>query len=95
MTDGPDAVHELIEESGWSYPVSVRRLESQHALANIQLDAEGRSIMLSELLVDADVDRFEDREDLRRKLEPVFEAEIESRRSGMLVRIKRSLLGRE
>lgn len=93
MTHGPEAVHELIEESGWSYPVSVRRLEREHALANVQLDAKGHSIMLSELLLDADVDRFESREDLERKLEPVFREEIASRTDGLLGRVKRSLLG--
>lgn len=93
MTHGPEAVHELIEESGWSYPVSVRRLEREHALANVQIDAEGQSIMLSELLLDADVDRFESREDLERKLEPVFEEELVSRSNGLLGRVKRSLLG--
>lgn len=95
MTYGPDAVHELIEESGWSYPVSVRKLEGEHALANVQLDAKGRSIMLSELLLDADADTFENRDDLERKLEPVFEEEIESRQSGFLSRVKRSLLNGE
>lgn len=94
MTHGPDTVHQLITESGWSYPVSVRRLEQEHALANVQLDEKGRSVMLTELLSDADIDRFEDHTDLRRKLEPVFEREIESRRVGIIGRIKRSLLGK-
>lgn len=93
MTHGPDAIHELVEESGWSYPVSVRRLEREHALANIQLDEKGNSIMLGELLADADVDRFESREDLDRKLGPVFERESEARRSGILGRMKGYFLG--
>ncbi|WP_101296997.1 hypothetical protein [Halegenticoccus soli] len=94
MTHGPDAVHELVEDSGWSYPVSVRRLEREHALANVQLDERGNSIMLAELLSGADVDRFESREDLDRKLRPVFEAERKERATGVIGRLKRSLLGR-
>lgn len=94
MTHGPDAVHQLITESGWSYPVSARRLEREHALSNVQLDEKGRSIMLAELLSEADADRFEDQTDLREKLEPVFEREIDSRRVGVIGRLKRSLLGK-
>lgn len=92
MTHGPDAVHELVAESGWSYPVSVRRLEREHALANVQVDEEGNSIMLAELLSEADVDRFESREDLDSKLGPVFEAESERRNVGLLGRIKKTFL---
>lgn len=94
MTHGPDAVHELVAESGWSYPVSVRRLEREHALANVQLDEEGNSIMLAELLSQADVDRFESREDIGSKLGPVFEAESERRNVGLFGRIKKTFLGR-
>lgn len=93
MTHGPDAVHELVEESGWSYPVSVRRLEREHALANLQLDEQGNSIMLAELLADAKVDSFDSREDVARKLEPVFERERRARRGGIVSRIKRAVLG--
>ena len=93
MTYGPDAVHELIEESEWSYPVSTRRLEGEHALANLHIDAKGNSIMLSELLADANVDRFDSREDLERKLEPAFERQREARRIGIVGRIKRAFLG--
>lgn len=94
MTYGSDAVHELIEESGWSYPVSKRRLENEHALANLQIDEKGNSIMLSELLLNANVDTFESREDLERKLAPVFEREREARSVGIFARIKRLFLGR-
>lgn len=93
MTHGPDAVHELVEESGWSYPVSVRRLEREHALANVQVDEEGNSIMLAELLSQTDIDRFESREDLDSKLGPVFESESERRAVGVFGRIKRAFLG--
>jgi hypothetical protein len=94
MVYGPDTIHQLITESGWSYPVSVRRLEQEHALTNVQLDEKGRSIMLAELLMETNIDRFEDRTDLQRKLEPVFEREIDSRRIGIIGRVKRSLLGK-
>lgn len=94
MTHGPDAVHELITESGWSYPVSVRRVEREHALSNIQLDKKGNSIMVTELLSKADVDRFESRDDLERKLGPVFDAESERRRVGLIGHLKKTFLGR-
>jgi hypothetical protein len=94
MTHGPAAVHELIEESGWSYPVSVRRVEREHALANIQVDKKGNSIMVAELFAQTDVDRFEDREDLERKLEPVFEAESERRKVGIIGHLKKTFLGK-
>lgn len=94
MTYGPDAIHELIEESGWSYPVSVRRLEDEHALANLHIDEKGNSLMLSELFVDANIDKFDSRADLERKLDPLFEREREARRVGIVGRIKRAFLGR-
>ena len=95
MTHGPDAIHELIEDSGWSYPVTVNRLERQHALKNIKLDKDGQyMIMVSELFVDSDVDRFESREDLEQKLDPIIESEIESRRVGLFTRLKQSFFGR-
>lgn len=93
MTHGPDAVHDLVTESGWSYPVSVRRLEREHALANVQVDEKGNSIMLAEVLGQTDVDRFESREDLVTKLGPVFEAESKQRNVGLLGHIKRTFLG--
>ena len=93
MTHGPDAVHELIEESGWSYPVSTRRLEAEHALSNLHIDEKGNSIMLSELLVESNADKFDSREDLGRKLGPVFERHREARRVGIVGRIKRAFLG--
>lgn len=93
MTHGPDAVHELVAESGWSYPVSVRRLEREHALANVQLDEDGNSIMLAELLSGTNIDRFESRADLEEKLGPVFESESQRRKVGFFGRIKRTFLG--
>lgn len=90
MTYGTDAVHELVEESGWSYPVSTRRLNREHALTNINLDAKGNSLMVGELLGMADADRFESREDLEAKLGPVVEAESRRRNVGILGRIKRT-----
>ena len=88
MAHGPDAVHELVEESGWSYPVSARRLERKHALSNVQIDERGNTAMLGEILARGKFDQFEDREDLREQLRPAFEAELDSRRSGVTDRIK-------
>lgn len=93
MSPGPDAVHELIAESGWSYPVMARRLEREYPLENIPIDERDNSMMLSELLLAADVDRFESREDLERKLAPVCERESRARRSGIVGRLKRAFLG--
>lgn len=94
MAHGPDAVHELIEESGWSYPVSVRRLEREHALANVRLDDRDNYIMLGELLADVEGNRFESRTDLRRKVEPVVEERSRARRSGVLARLVDAIRGR-
>ena len=94
MTHGADAIHELIEEAGWSYPVTVSRLERQYALSNVALDADGKHmIMVSELFLDTDADRFESRADLEATLEPVIEREIDSRRTGVVGRLKRTFLG--
>ena len=93
MAHGPDAVHELIADAEWSYPVSADRLERNYALENVQIDERGNTMMLSELLVAADVERFEDRKDLARKLAPVCEAESEARSPGIVGRLKRTFLG--
>ncbi|WP_226012213.1 hypothetical protein [Halomicrobium salinisoli] len=93
MTYGPDAVHELIVESGWSYPVSAGRLERNMPMENVVIDAAGNSMMLSELLHAAEADRFESREDLERKLGPVCESESRARQSGIVDRLKRTFLG--
>jgi hypothetical protein len=94
MAHGPDAVHELIEESGWSYPVSVRRLEREHALANVRLDDRDNYIMLGELLADVEGNRFESREDLQRKVGPIVEERSRARRSGVLARVVDAIRGR-
>ena len=94
MTHGPDAVHELIADSGWSYPVEVRRLEREHAFANVQVDERGNSIMVAELLEDVDAKRIESREELQRLFGPVFERESETRQVGFLGKVKRAFSGR-
>lgn len=91
MVHGPDAVHDLIEASSLEYPVSVRRLERNHALENVHIDARGNSVMLAEVLSDVEAERFQDRADLTRKLEPAFE-EHRQRRSGIITRLKRRFL---
>lgn len=93
MAHGPEAVHELIEESELTYPVSATRLEREYALANIEIDEAGNSIMLSELLLKADIDRFEDYEDLCQKLEPVFDDESSTRQTSIIDKVKKYLLG--
>lgn len=93
MAYGPDSVHELIVESGWSYPVTARRLEESQPMENVRIDERGNSMMLSELLHEADVKRFESREDLDRKLGPVCEAESAARYTGVVGRLRQTFLG--
>lgn len=94
MAHGSDAIHELIEDTGWSYPVTVNRLEREYALKNIKLDEDGKyMIMMTELFLNAELDRFESRADLDRKLEPVIEAEINSRKVGYFTRLKQAFFG--
>lgn len=94
MAHGPEAVHELVEESELSYPVTVRALERKHALANVQLDGKGNSAMLSEVLARGEFDRFESRADLEEKVGPAIESELADRESGLFVRLKRTFFGR-
>lgn len=93
MAYGPDSVHQVIVESGWSYPVTSRRLEESRPMENVVIDEDGNSMMLSELLHEAEVKRFESREDLAQKLGPVCEAESAARRSGIVGQFKRAFLG--
>jgi hypothetical protein len=93
MTHGPKKIVDLIEESGWSYPVTTTRLERKHALTNIRIDERGNSMMLGELLAKGDIDRFEDEDDLYVKLEPLFEAERRERNVGIIAKLKQIVLG--
>jgi hypothetical protein len=92
MTYGPDAVHEIIVESELSYPVTTRRLENSYPMRNVVIDADGNSMMLPELLYEADVDRFKSRADLEAKLGPVCERESNARQNGIIDRFKRAFL---
>lgn len=92
MAHGADSVHEIIVESGWSYPVTSRRLEQRKPMENVSIDEHGNSMMLSELLHRADVERFESREDLERKLGPVCESESAARQSGIVGQLKQTFL---
>lgn len=94
MAHGPEAVHELVEEAGLSYPVTVRSLEQDHALTNVQVDEKGNSAMLSELLARGDFERFESREDLEEKVGSAIESELDERRPGLFGRLKRMFLRR-
>jgi hypothetical protein len=94
MTHGPEAVHELIEESGLSYPVTVHRLEREHALANLLLDEKGNTAMLSEVFARGGFDRFESRSDMEEKVGAAIEAELRSRETGLISRIKRTFTRR-
>lgn len=88
---GVDAVAALIEESGWSYPVSSRRLLNEHALRNIEIDARGNSVMVGEVVDPSDVREFTSEADLDRKLTPVFEQLRAKRQRGLLSRLRRYL----
>jgi hypothetical protein len=88
---GVDAVAAVIEEAGWSYPVSARRLVAEHALRNVELDARGNSVMLGEVVDPNEFREFESEADLKRKLAPVFERHREDRRTGLLGRVRRYL----
>lgn len=87
MTSGTDAVVDLVDETGWSYPISVKRLLAEHALANIELDEKGNSLTLSELVGSTDITTFEDEADLRRKVEPLVERKRAERRTGIIRRL--------
>lgn len=89
MVHGPEAIHRLVEESTLSYPVSVRRLEREYALENVDIDGEGNSVMVAELLGEVEVDAFQDRDELVAELEPVFEDHRSDRGSGLVGRVKR------
>lgn len=93
MSHGSEEIHQLIVDSGWSYPVSVNRIEREHALANIDIDEKGNTMMVAELFSETDVDRFESQEDLERKLDAVFEQIRQDRKPGLFERIKRTFLG--
>lgn len=90
---GPDAVAALVEAAGWSYPVSVRRLERRYALENVELDEDGNSIMVAELLAEVDSDTFEDRADLEAKVAPVVERKRRERRTGIIERVRTTFFG--
>lgn len=93
MTHGPDAIVELIEEHGMTYPISAARLEREHALANVQIDEAGNSMMVSELLEAVETDRFENENDVREAFAVAFEAERERRDTGIFGTIKQLFLG--
>lgn len=89
MTHGTDAVRDLVEESDLSYPVSLRRLEREYALENVELDAAGNSVMLAELLGEVEADTFESERDLETKLEPLVEEHRRRRDTGLIDDLKR------
>lgn len=93
MVYGLDAIDELIRDSALSYPVTVRELEREHALTNIDIDSSGQSIMVGELLTRTDVDRFESEADLHERLGPLFERERSTRRTGIIGKLKDTFLG--
>lgn len=90
---GVDTVARLIEESDLSYPVSARRLLGELALRNVNIDEHGNSVMVGEVVDPSEVREFTSREDLERKLEPVFERERAERQPGLVGRL-RHFLGR-
>jgi hypothetical protein len=94
MSHGADAIHELIQKSGMSYPVTVRELEREHALSNVQLDSRGNTAMVSEVLANGDFDRFESQQDLQEKLEGAIRAELAERQTGWVAKLKSTFFGR-
>jgi len=94
MAVGTQEIHELIEEAGWEYPVSVRRFREEYPLENVEVDQRGNSMLLSELLAEVETDRFDSRSDLERTLGPVLERESQRRRVGWLGMLKRAVLGK-
>lgn len=88
-THGVEAVQDLIEESEVTYPVSTRRLLREHALANVEIDGKGNSMMLGEVLGPTDIREFSSEADLEQKLEPVFERHRAERRRSVFDRLKR------
>lgn len=86
-TYGIDAVTRLIDDADLEYPVSVDRLVREHALANVDIDEDGNSIMLGELMNAADVREFADEEDVGRKLAPVFDRLREERQATLIERL--------
>lgn len=86
---GVDAIAALIEESGWSYPVSSRRLLNEHALRNIEIDAKGNSVMVGEVVDPSDIREFTSESDLERKLTPTFEQLRAKRQTGVLGWVRR------
>lgn len=90
MGHGTDALHELIEDADWSYPVKLQKLEQEHPFANIEIDEKGNSITLVELLEHVDAKQIESRKDLERLFAPVFEQETQARQSGVIGKIKRA-----
>ena len=93
MVYGLDAIDKLVQEAELSYPVTVRELEREYALTNIDIDSRGQSIMVSELLAPTDVDRFENEADLHEKLGPLLEQEQSTRRTGVIGKLKDTFLG--
>lgn len=85
---GVDAVAKLIEDAGWSYPVSTRRLMNEYALNNVEIDSAGNTAMIGELVDPSDFREFTSREDLEQKLGPVFERHRDERRTGIVERIQ-------
>jgi len=94
MAVGTEGIHELVDDAGWEYPVSARRIREEYPLENVEIDRRGNSMLLSELLAEVETDRFDSRRDLERTLGPVLERESQRRRVGWLGMLKRAVLGK-
>jgi hypothetical protein len=86
---GVDAIVELVEDAGWSYPVSTRRFLDEYALRNIEIDEQGNSIMVGEVVDPNEFREFTGEDDIERKLTPVFERLRTERQSGIVGRLRR------
>lgn len=86
---GTDAIAALITEAGWSYPVSTRRFLEEYALRNIDIDGNGNSVMVGEVVDPNEFREFTSEDDLERKLTPVFERLRAERQSSIIGRLRR------
>lgn len=86
---GADAIAALIEDADWSYPVSTRRFLEEYALRNIEIDGQGNSVMVGEVIDPSEIREFTSEDDLERKLTPVFERHRANRKPGIMGRLWR------
>ena len=95
MKSASDTVIQIIHEAGWSYPVSVRRIENHRPMTNIAIDESGNSMMLSELLNRAEINKFRSPDHVEEVLTELCLVESQHRRVGLLGKLKQSFFADE